>query len=306
MRLAPPAACATLGAMASDETRVSGFKPPGTSAGEGCLVVIHAPVRRLLGVRLPLSRREVVLGRDAECDLVLDAEDVSRRHAALRGEGEGHLVEDLGSTNGTFVGEDRVATRALRPSDHLRLGSVILKYLAGGDLEALYHAEVKRLAEEDPLTGLVHKGGFAEALRREVASARRQQHPLSLALLDLDHFKRVNDRFGHLAGDHVLREVASAVRPLVRAEQLFARIGGEELALLLPGVPLEKARLFAEKVRRLVEEHPFVLEGTRIPVTSSIGLAELSAADEVPDALVRRADEKLYQAKEEGRNRVCS
>jgi diguanylate cyclase (GGDEF)-like protein len=293
--------------MASEETRVSGYSPPGSDAGEGCLVVIHAPVRRLLGARLALARREVVLGRDAACDLVLDAEDVSRRHARVRGDGGAHLVDDLGSTNGTFVGDDRVATtRALHPGDQVRLGSVVLKYLAGGDLEALYHAEVKRLADEDPLTGLVHKGGFAEALRREVASARRQRHPLSLALLDLDHFKAVNDRFGHLAGDHVLRELAAAVRPLVRTEQLFARIGGEELALLLPGVPLAKAGQFAEKVRRLVEEHPFVFEGSRIPVTLSIGLAELSEDDDAPDALVQRADQRLYEAKDGGRNRVVA
>ncbi|HEX8908953.1 MAG TPA: GGDEF domain-containing protein, partial [Anaeromyxobacteraceae bacterium] len=294
-------------AMSTEETRLSGFRPPGAAAaGDGCLVVIHAPVRRLLGARLPLSRHEAVLGRDATCELVLDAEDVSRRHARVRGEGEGHLLEDLGSTNGTFVGGDRVATRTLRPGDQIRLGSVVLKYLAGGDLEALYHAEVKRLADEDPLTGLVHKGGFADALRRELASARRQLHPLSLALLDLDHFKRVNDRFGHLAGDHVLRELAAAVRPLVRTEQLFARIGGEELALLLPGVPLEKACVFAEKVRRRVEEQAFLFDGARIPVTVSVGVAELTPADAGPDDLVRRADAKLYEAKEGGRNRVSA
>ncbi|GEJ58644.1 GGDEF domain-containing protein [Anaeromyxobacter diazotrophicus] len=292
--------------MSTEETRLSGFAPPGPAAGEGCLVVIHAPMRRLLGARLPLARREVVLGRDAGCDLVLEAEDVSRRHARVRGEGERHLLEDLGSTNGTFVGEERVSARELSPGDHVRVGSVILKYLAGGDLEALYHAEVKRLADEDPLTGLVHKGGFAEALRREVSSARRHLHPLALALLDLDHFKRVNDGFGHLAGDQVLRELAALVRPLVRAEQLFARIGGEELALLLPGVPLEKARFFSEKVRGLVEQHAFLFDGARIPLTVSIGVAELSPEDESPEALVRRADERLYQAKEAGRNRVLA
>lgn len=292
--------------MSSEETRRSGYSPPGPALGEACLVVIHAPARRLLGARLPLGRREVVLGRDASCDLALEAEDVSRRHARVRGDGELHLVEDLGSTNGTYVGDEQVAARALRPGDQVRLGSVVLKYLAGGDLEALYHAELKRLADEDPLTGLVHKGGFAEALRREAASARRLLHPLALALLDLDHFKRVNDRFGHLAGDHVLRELAAVIRPLVRTEQLFARIGGEELALLLPGAALDPARVFAEKVRRLVEEHPFLFDGARIPVTVSIGVAALVLEDATPDALVRRADAKLYEAKGSGRNRVCS
>ena len=290
--------------MSAEETRISGFQPP-AATGEGCLVVIHAPVRRLLGARLPLARREVVLGRDAACDLVLDADDVSRRHARVRGEGDGHLVEDLASTNGTYVADERVGARLLAPGDLVRLGSVVLKYLAGDDLEALYHAEVKRLAEEDPLTGLAHKGAFAEALGREVARARRHGHPLALALLDLDHFKAVNDRHGHLAGDAVLRELCAAVRPLVRAEQLFARIGGEELALLLPEVPLDKAAVFAEKVRRLVEEHDFLFEGTRIPVTVSIGLAALEPGDAAPDTLVARADARLYDAKHAGRNRVC-
>jgi len=292
--------------MASEETRLSGFNDPasGHAADAACLVVIHAPVRRLLGARLPLGR-EVVLGRDAGCDLVLDAEDVSRRHARVRTEGDGHVLEDLGSTNGTFVGEARTEReQPLQPGDHVRLGSVVLKYLSGGDLETLYHAELKRLADEDPLTGLVHKGGFADALGREVARARRHGTPLSLALLDLDHFKRVNDRFGHLAGDHVLRELASAVRPLVRAEQLFARVGGEELALLLPGVPLEKAVIFAEKVRALVAERAFEFDGARIPVTVSVGVASLDTREAATDALVRRADARLYDAKGAGRNCV--
>ena len=292
--------------MSSEETRLSGFEDP--AAGHGtdaaCLVVIHAPVRRLLGARLPLGR-EVVLGRDAGCDLVLDAEDVSRRHARVRRAGDGHVVEDLRSTNGTFIGEARAeGERPLRAGDQIRVGSVVLKYLSGGDLETLYHAEVKRLADEDPLTGLVHKGGFSDALGREVARGRRHGTPLSLAMLDLDHFKSVNDRFGHLAGDHVLRELASAVRPLVRAEQLFARVGGEELALLLPGVPLDKAAVFAEKVRTLVAEHAFEFDGARIPVTVSMGVAELEAGDAAPDALVRRADGRLYEAKAAGRNCV--
>ena len=116
----------------------------------------------------------------------------------------------------------------------------------------------------------------------------------------------VNDRHGHLAGDHVLRELASAVRPLVRAEQVFARVGGEELALLLPGVPLDKALVFAEKVRALVADHAFEFDGARIPVTVSVGVAELAASEVAPDELVRRADARLYDAKGAGRNCVQS
>jgi two-component system, cell cycle response regulator len=288
----------------NEDTRISGYQPPGRP-GEACLVVLHAPVRRLLGARLSLGGREAVLGRDGDCDLVLDADDVSRRHARVVPDGDRHLLEDLGSTNGTFVGDARIAARPLVPGDRVRLGSVVLKYLAGDDLEALYHAELRRLAAEDPLTGLANKGAFVEALEREVARARRHARPLALAIIDLDHFKAVNDRHGHLAGDHVLREVARAVAPLVRPEELFARIGGEELALLLPDATLEKAALFAEKVRARVAATAFVHEGTPIAVTVSVGVAAL-AEGEPPEALVARADARLYDAKRGGRDRVVA
>ena len=287
----------------SENTRITGYSKP-QGAGTGCLVVIHAPDRRMLGVHLPLARAEVILGRDAGCDLVLDADDVSRRHARVQADGRGHELEDLGSTNGSFVGDERVSSRSLLPGDLIRLGSVVLKYLAGDDVEALYHSELKRLAQEDPLTGIAHKGTFQDALAREVARAHRHGSALSVAILDVDHFKAVNDRYGHLAGDHVLRELPLLVRPLVRAEQLLARVGGEELALLLPDVTLEKAALFAEKVRHFVEAHAFLFQGERIAVTVSIGVAALLPDDCDGDALLARADARLYQAKRDGRNRV--
>ena len=291
--------------MPSEETRLSGYQPP-PAAGEGCLVVIHAPLRRQMGARLGLRAAEATLGRDETCDLVLEAEDVSRQHARVRAEHGRHVLEDLASTNGTFVGEARVTRRPLVPGDLVRLGSVVLKYLAGDGLEALYYAEAKRLAEEDPLTGLANRGAFADALAREVARARRHGHPLALAMLDLDHFKQVNDCHGHPAGDAVLRALAAAVRPLVRAEQLLARIGGDELALLLPHVGLPGARTFAEKVRRLADERPLAHDDqeTPIAVTVSIGVAALEPGDASPERLVVRADERLYAAKRSGRNRV--
>ena len=290
--------------MSGEDTRLLSVDQLPGSVGEAVLVVIHAPIRSLLGARLALSGAWATLGRDQECDLVLDAEDVSRRHARVGAGDGGHVLEDLGSTNGSFVGGARVERKELASGDLVRLGSVLLKFLAGADPEQGYYEELRRLAQEDPLTGLVHRGAFTDALVREVARARRFRHPLSLALLDLDHFKAVNDRYGHPAGDHVLREVAGAVRPLVRAEQLLARIGGEELALLLPEVPLEKACLFAEKIRALVEARAFVHGEARIAVTVSIGLAAFEPADPDPDALLSRADARLYEAKRAGRNRV--
>ncbi len=284
-------------------TRDTDYRPPASTA-EGCLLVIHAPSLQLWGARVSLSRGDLVLGRDPSCDVVLDAEDVSRRHARVREESGRHLVEDLGSRNGTFVGEERISRRVLASGDLLRLGSVVLKYIPTDDMEALCVAAMKRLADEDALTGLASRRVFAEALAREVARSRRHGHPLCVALLDVDHFKVVNDRFGHLVGDAVLRELAAAIRPLVRPEQLLARIGGDELALLLPDVPLAKASTFAEKIRRLVEERAFGFEGAH--VTLSVGLAAWQQGDLAPENLLSRADALLYEAKGAGRNLVRS
>jgi diguanylate cyclase (GGDEF)-like protein len=275
-------------------------------SGQACVVVTHSPLRRLLGTCLTLSRSEAILGRDTGCDLVLDVSDVSRRHARIREEAGGHVLEDLGSRNGTFVGRERVKRLTLAPGDFFRLGSVVLKYLAGDDVEVVYHAEMRRLADEDALTGLAHKVVFSEALGRELARSHRHGHPLCIALLDLDGFKTVNDRFGHLAGDEVLRELARSIRPLVRTEQLFARFGGDELALLLPDVRQEGAAAFAEKIRRLVEAQVFAFNGTPIALTVSIGIAALQREDRHPEDLLARADACLYQAKREGGNRVRS
>jgi diguanylate cyclase (GGDEF)-like protein len=288
----------------TEETRLTGYERP-RGPGEGCLVVIHAPSRRLLGARTGLRAAQVTIGRDEACDLVLEAEDVSRRHARVALEGERHVLQDLGSTNGSFVGDERVQRHALEPGELVRLGSVVLKYLAGDDLEALYHAELKRLAEEDPLTGLANRGAFADALAREVARARRGGHPLAVAVLDVDRFKAVNDAWGHAAGDAVLRAIADAIRPLVRAEGLCARIGGEELALVMPDVGLEGALSFAEKVRGRIAERPVPHEGHDIRVTVSVGVAALEASDAAPDRLLARADERLYEAKRAGRDRVA-
>jgi diguanylate cyclase (GGDEF)-like protein len=273
-------------------------------AGEACLVVLHAPTRRLLGASVTLTG-EAVIGRDPGCDLALDVIDVSRRHARIREELRCHVVEDLGSTNGTFVDGKRVSSQRLESGDLVRIGSVVLKYLAGDDLEVLYHAEMKRLADEDALTGLAHKVVFTEALAREIARSLRHGHPLCIALLDLDGFKNVNDRLGHLAGDEVLRDLAGSIRPLVRAEQLFARFGGDEMALLLPDVTPEGAAAFAEKIRRLVSEKPFGFEGSCVHLTISIGIASMRPEDRRPEDMLSRADAYLYEAKRSGGNRAC-
>ena len=223
------------------------------------LLVVDSPLLRLLGEQFSLPR-QLVIGRDAGCELVLEAPDVSRRHARIHVRHGRHFVEDLGSTNGTYLDERRITISELAPGSLLRVGSVVLKYLPRSDLVAICCARLKRLADEDTLTGLALRRVFSDALERELAWSRRHGHPLCLALLDIDRFKEVNDRLGHLVGDAVLLQVASSISALVRREQLLARMGGDELALLLPAVPLSKALAFASKIRQLVEGRGF---GTR-------------------------------------------
>jgi two-component system, cell cycle response regulator len=150
-----------------------------------------------------------------------------------------------------------------------------------------------------------NRRSFDDFLEREFARAKRYERPLSLGMFDLDHFKLVNDHHGHLAGDYVLGRLASTLRTLVRREELLARYGGEEFAIVMPETQLEKAEMFGEKVRSLVESTSFVFDGATIPVTVSMGLATLTTGIEDQMQLVKAADAALYEAKRLGRNRVC-
>jgi diguanylate cyclase (GGDEF)-like protein len=270
----------------------------------GYLVMIYGPA---LGQRWPIERLEMLIGRDEGCDVVVALDTVSRRHCVVSMDGDAARVRDLGSTNGTFVnecplkGDEEVL---LAPGDRLRAGGAIFKFLQGDHVEALYHEEIYRTMIVDGLTQAHNRRFLLEFLDRELARHQRHQRPLSLLLFDLDAFKRINDDWGHLTGDAVLRELAELVRARVRREDCFARWGGEEFAVALSETDPEAAELFAERVRKLVEEHEFQVNGERLPVTISIGVA--TAPPDLRDAetFLAKADALLYEAKRQGRNRV--
>lgn len=260
----------------------------------------------LFGRRVPLDR-ELVLGRDPSCDVVLDGEDVSRRHARLLrtpGEPEAWSVVDLESTNGTWVNGVEVTGRRLASGDRIRLGAFVLKFLAADDAETRYHDELWRLARVDALTGVANRRALEEALPREVARARRTGAPLGIAMLDADHFKRVNDVHGHAAGDAVLAGIAARARAVLREGDLLARAGGEEFVLLLPGADLEHTAEVADRVRARVAAAPVAAPGGAVAVTISAGCATLEPDDADGAAALARADARLYEAKAAGRNRV--
>ncbi|MCX7808531.1 MAG: GGDEF domain-containing protein, partial [Deltaproteobacteria bacterium] len=244
-------------------------------------------------------------GRGPDNDIVLDNDSISRRHCRIERRGAEWYVVDVGSTNGTMLNGMlfRGEARRLSRGDQIKVGDTIFKYLSGSDVEAQYHEAIHELAIKDGLTNVFNKRYLLETLEREVPRALRHQRPLSILMFDIDHFKRINDTYGHLAGDYVLREVATIVRKRLRPDDTFGRYGGEEFCAILPETSLSGASVIGEDLRRRIEAASFVFEGNQIPVTISIGGAQLVPGQDVM-GLIKAADEKLYEAKRSGRNCV--
>src|SRR5512137_866852 len=193
-------------------TRIGPLTKPRTDSEAGCLVLIY-PAGPDMGKRFELELDEMIIGRGADTDLQVDRDSVSRRHAKIVRTAGGFLVKDLGSTNGTYVNDAPVQEQALRDGDKVKIGNTIFKFLTGGNIESDYHEEIYRMTIIDGLTTSYNKRCFLEHLDRE-------------------HFKAVNDQYGHLTGDHVLREVARRLQARTRKEEVFARYGGEEFVVL--------------------------------------------------------------------------
>ncbi|MEI8255350.1 MAG: GGDEF domain-containing protein, partial [Deltaproteobacteria bacterium] len=253
---------------------------PQRDAGGDCVVIIYSKESANLGKRFVLDTQSGALsiGRGSDNTLVLESDSVSRRHARFDHRDGSWWVTDLGSTNGTYVNDEQVAEHHLQRGDHVKIGDTIFKYLAGSDVEAAYHEEIYRMTIVDGLTQAHNKRFLLEQMDKEMSRARRYSRPLVLIMMDLDHFKRINDTSGHLAGDYVLREVASLVRARIRRDEIFARYGGEEFSILLPETDLPGAVRLADEIRAMIASHAFMFEGERMTVTMSMGVALMSEA----------------------------
>lgn len=274
---------------------------PKLGPGQACLIVIRG---RSVGQMLELKQLPAVLGRAPDVDLPIDDIAVSRRHAQVEQGPEGFSIRDLDSTNGVFVNGLRVRHKLLRDGDRIQVGTTtILKFCFQDELEASFQRALYDSATRDSLTGLYNRRFFIETLEADFSYAQRNQSPLSLLLLDLDHFKKVNDGFGHAAGDGVLCEAARLIQRGLRVEDIAARQGGEEFAVLLRHTDAPRAYAIAERIRQSIEEHRFEHEGRVLRVTVSIGLATLEARSyESWRRLIEAADGWLYKAKQNGRN----
>ena len=282
-----------------------------------CLVAMTGVA---IGRRFPIDDEAMILGRSPEADVRVDEPGVSRKHAivipTLQG---GAVVEDLNSKNGTLVNGRPVAGRhVLRDGEQVQVGRAVFKYLEGHNVEQAYHDEVFRLTATDELTQVFNRRYLFETAARELDRALRMDLALAFVIFDVDHFKRLNDTYGHDAGDRVLAGVAARARAQCRGDDIVARYGGEEFAVLLPGQGRGAAIAIAERIRSAIADTPFDADGVWIPATVSLGVAVLDEVDAeilsdpgvLPQdrvrALVRIADGRLYEAKGAGRNRVVA
>ena len=275
-----------------------------TKPGSDCLVIIYSSDARQFGKRHVLGPEPILLGRGSENTIVLENDSVSRRHCKIERRGRTYHVQDLNSTNGTYVNDELISDYQLRRGDQVKVGDTIFKFLSGSDMEAQYHETIYKMTIVDGLTGVNNKRFLMETLEREIPRARRHQRPLALVMFDIDHFKHINDTYGHLAGDYVLKELAQLVKGRLRPDDVLGRYGGEEFCVVLPETDLNGGASMAEAIRMLVEGHAFVFEQERITVTISLGVAVLQDDNDVTSFL-KNADERLYAAKRGGRNQVC-
>jgi two-component system cell cycle response regulator len=247
-----------------------------------------------------------IMGRDKTAEIMLEDSNVSRQHAQVIRENDKLYIEDLGSRNGTFVNDEVIGTakKELEKEDMIKIGSTILKFLPAGQLETLYHINLTNAASMDKLTGLYNRKYINEVLDAEFKRAKALHSDFSVALLDIDNFKKINDTYGHPCGDFVLNALAAQVKASgLRERDLAGRWGGEEFIIVMSGTGGEQAMEVAERVRKKIETFEFVYEGTKVPVTISLGVAFLKKDYHEGNDLYKAADKALYDSKHNGKNR---
>ncbi len=277
----------------------------------------------LLAAPIPLEREEVVLGRALEADVRINDPRASRLHARIRTEIDAttsrpiYRITDLNSTNGTLINGERVGEAILQNGDKLTIGEHLLRFELLDDIDREFQRQIYRLLVHDELTGLLTSKSFFSELRREAARAVSEDRPFCVLMMDLDHFKLVNDTYGHLVGSQTLEDIGGLITRALRAGDVAARFGGEEFAAFLLDADCAQALVAAERVRAAVAAHPFAATrrtaaaspnaaAATFQLTISVGVAAFPDDARDPIELVELADTALYHAKQSGRNRVSA
>jgi diguanylate cyclase (GGDEF)-like protein len=271
----------------------------------------------LLAVPIPLERDEVVLGRALEADVRINDTKVSRKHARINtipnnetGETD-YVLTDLRAKNGTFLNGQKVSSETLQDGDKITIGEHILRFELLDEIDREYQYQIRRLLSHDDLTGLLSSRSFFSELRREASRADAEMSPFCVLMMDVDHFKQVNDTYGHLTGSKTLEEIGQCITETLRSGDAAARFGGEEFAAFLLDAELPQGIVAAERIRQAIEEREFSVLKHGKPIEKhrvniSIGIASFPHDSTDPIELVEMADSALYRAKREGRNRVCT
>ena len=285
----------------ADTLPVSNRPEPLPTFDDSCLVVIDGP---RLGQCVHVHEVPVVIGRSPTADFHIEHPSISRQHCTVWQDVLGASIRDLGSKNGVLVNGTRVRRAQLSDGDHIGLGEVMLKFVAGGSLEARYHEALFGLANVDSLTQLLNRRAFREQVDEAVGRASQEGSPLSFVIFDLDHFKQINDVLGHDAGDAALRRLSATLRRQLRPRDVAGRLGGDEFAVLLRDSSRAEAARWCEQLRQSMEG--LGLEGSGLPqmVSISVGHATWEPAMRNAHEFMRLADQALLRAKGAGRNCV--
>lgn len=271
-----------------------------------CVILLYSGVSHLpeIGRRHELLMTEIIIGSSPEADIQLAQNVAAPKHAKLYFEEGQWYLYDLTFTNETYI-QGTITGHGKIPVDGgvFQVGKACFKFLTGHGPEVKAFEQLYQMLSTDPLTGIYNRRFLQDTLEREIARCYRYQGSLSLILFDIDHFKEINDQYGHLGGDLVLRELAARIQSRVRKDEFFARYGGEEFAILLPEAIHQQALTVAAQICELVATQPFHYEQYKITATISSGVATLDK-EMTPEQLIQKADDFLYQAKQEGRNRV--
>lgn len=260
------------------------------------------------GKRWEIVKPHLMIGRAIDNDIVVDDFSISKLHAKMTYNGEIVTIADLESTNKTSINKIMIPPHTefpLQNNDQVKLGKVIFKFLEKGSLESVSLQNTWELRLRDNLTGIYNREALSSKAEEEWKRANILNTALSLIVFDIDHFKDVNDTFGHDAGDYVLKEMSRIIQDrAIRSEDFFARYGGEEFIVILMDSPIEKATDVAERIRKVMEKHDFAFEGQKISVTISAGIASKDRDTESWDDLFKKADQACYKSKHDGRNRI--
>lgn len=239
-------------------------------------------------------KEHILIGRNRYSDIFIDDENKIDRI----------IIKDLFSTNGTYVNEKPISNKTLKSGDKIKIGETTLRFSYNDELEEKYHSKLFNIATSDSLTKLYNKRYIISELENQYKIAKRNNRIFSLIMFDIDNFKKVNDKYGHIAGDEFLKNVSSYITMNLREQDIAGRFGGEEFLIILPETEIEGATILADRIREKIEKSKIVYRGHKVKATISAGISQFNISYNNIEELLEITDKALYKAKKLGKNKV--